>query len=440
MNAQFHLLSFEGPDAYSMAGGIGSRVSGLASGLADLGHDTHLWFVGDPDLPGHEDRGSLHLHRWCQWMSRHHGAGVYDGEGLKAEEYARSLPPELTRRILRAVASGHPCVVMAEEWHTVGAVFHLDHLLRTYGIRDRVSILWNANNTFGFAGIDWPRLAGAALVTTVSRYMKHVMKPLGVDAMVIPNGLSVEAFGTIEDESAQAMRSAIGSRTLLTKVARWDPDKRWLATLEIVASLKREGARPLLVARGGIEAHGIEVLATAHRLGLRVTNAELARPGSAGVLEALESIDGTGADVVNIRSHLDWEARRLLYRESAAVLANSEHEPFGLVGLEAMAVGGMACTGCTGEDYAVPGHNALVLETSKPEEFLALFQPLRDQPAGERALREAGRFTATRYAWPTIIQNVLLPRARLGFVDSDRGRELGRPSAVPLCPRDMTMA
>lgn len=51
---QFHLLSFEGPDPYSSAGGIASRISGLASSLAEAGHDTHLWFVGDPKSPGHE--------------------------------------------------------------------------------------------------------------------------------------------------------------------------------------------------------------------------------------------------------------------------------------------------------------------------------------------------------------------------------------------------
>ncbi|HKE10895.1 MAG TPA: hypothetical protein VKE73_04940, partial [Myxococcota bacterium] len=65
---QFHVLSFEGPDGYSRAGGIASRIEGLAQGLAGLGFETHLWFVGDPALPGHESHGTLHLHRWCQWI------------------------------------------------------------------------------------------------------------------------------------------------------------------------------------------------------------------------------------------------------------------------------------------------------------------------------------------------------------------------------------
>ena len=43
---QFHLLSFEGPDAYARAGGLASRVSGLAEQLAQLGFETRPVLVG----------------------------------------------------------------------------------------------------------------------------------------------------------------------------------------------------------------------------------------------------------------------------------------------------------------------------------------------------------------------------------------------------------
>src|SRR5262245_38065655 len=115
---QFHLLSFEGPDAYARAGGIASRIGGLAENLAEAGFETHLWFVGAPELPGHEQRGRLFLHRWCQWISRYHPGGVYDGEDGKQDEYARSLPPYLLEHILRPqLDSGAGAVVLAEEWH-----------------------------------------------------------------------------------------------------------------------------------------------------------------------------------------------------------------------------------------------------------------------------------------------------------------------------------
>src|SRR3990167_8295723 len=39
----FVLLSFEGPDRYSRAGGLGSRVTELSRALAGMGFETHLF-------------------------------------------------------------------------------------------------------------------------------------------------------------------------------------------------------------------------------------------------------------------------------------------------------------------------------------------------------------------------------------------------------------
>jgi hypothetical protein len=78
-----------------------------------------------------------------------------------------------------------------------------------------------------------------------------------------------------------------------------------------------------------------------------------------------------------------------------------------------MAAGGVACTGCTGEDYVVPGQNALVLETADPWEFVTLFRELRAHPVRDQALRRAGRATAERYTWAHIVRRLLLPRLRV---------------------------
>ena len=406
---QFHILSFEGPDGYARAGGIGSRISGLSQALASQGYDTHLWFIGDPRLPGFERRAGLQLHRWCQWLSEYHPGGVYDGEDSKQADYARSLPPYLmTATLLPHVAAGGRAVVLAEEWHTVHAVLHLDWLLRQAGKRNQVRILWNANNVFGFEKIDWARLRHAATVTTVSRYMKHLMWPLGVDAIVIPNGLSADAFLPPDRQAVTEVRRRLGHRTLITKVARFDPDKRWLLAIDIVAELKRHGRKPLLIARGGMESHGREVFEAAAARGLKVRDIEADAAGAAGLVRALRTANGE--DVIHLQSSLDAEASRTLFRSVDAVLANSGREPFGLVGLEAMAAGGIACTGCTGEDYAVAGRNALVMQTSDPREFVALLEKLRDDSGRERALRRAARATARGYAWPEIIERNLLPR------------------------------
>jgi glycosyltransferase involved in cell wall biosynthesis len=411
---QYHILSFEGPDRYSRAGGLATRVEGLANTLAELECETHLWFVGDPDLPGHEVRGSLRLHRWAQWVSRYHPGGVYDGESGKRGEYARTLPPHLFDEWMRPhLESGGRAVVLAEEWHTVDPVFHLDWLLARTGLRDRVAILWNANNSFGFETIDWKRLAKAARITTVSRYMRQRMWPLGVDPTVVPNGLPGDAFDAPDRADCAELRQRFRDRTVLVKMARFDPDKRWLDAVRSVAVMKRMGWRPLLVARGGAEAHGAEVLACMRELGLRRVDREWSEPGPKGLLEAVHELDG--ADVVNLLSHVDPEARRLLFRGADAVLANSSHEPFGLVGLEAMAAGGLACTGATGEDYAVPGRNAVVLETGDPSELLGWLERLRARPEEARSIRRAGRSTARLFAWPEVVQRVLLPRVELAM-------------------------
>ena len=407
---QFHILSFEGPDRYARAGGIASRISGLSQALADAGFETHLWFIGDPQLLGHENRGRLFLHRWCQWISQYHPAGVYDGEEGKRADYAASLPPFLLGEILLPhLLRGRRAVVLAEEWQTADAVLHLDWLLCNAGVRDKVTIFWNANNTFSFDRIAWDRLGAAAVITTVSRFMKYQLWERGVNPLVIPNGLNADAFAPPDREAIGALRSRMRNRILLSKVARWDPDKRWLLAIDTVRVLKNLGWRPLLIARGGVERHGAEVLAKAAAAGLRVTE----RSGLVikGVRDLLLALEGIGdADIVHLRTPLDAESCRLLFRGSAAVLANSGREPFGLVGLETMAVGGVACTGSTGEDYVIPGKNALVLETADPWEFVTLFRQLRADPVRDRALRRAGRVTAEQFSWPNIVKRLLLPR------------------------------
>lgn len=404
---EYHVLSFEGCDPYARAGGIASRVSGLVDALAARGFETHLWFVGDPALPGDEQCGNRHLHRWCQWISRYHPHGVYDGEEGKRADYVASLPPHLAKRLVPVLRAGGTAVVLAEEWQTADAVLHLDWLLRAAGVRDRVSIFWNANNVFGFHRVDWPRLAQAACITTVSRYMKHLMWKLGVDPIVVPNGLGPDAFEWPDPAAVSDVRRASAGRPIFAKVARWDPDKRWLLTMEIIGTLKRHGYRPLLVARGGVEAHGHEVMARGRSLGLRVVERALSESGPRGLLAALDRADD--ADVIALQQPLDVETRRTLFRAASAVLANSGHEPFGLVGLETMAVGGVACTGSSGEDYAVPGRNALVMQTARAEEFLRSFARLRENAGDESALRRAGRRTAEQFAWREIVTRNLLP-------------------------------
>lgn len=406
----FHILSFEGPDAYARAGGIASRITGLAQALADQGSPTSLWFVGDPKLPGREQRNGVTMYRWCQWISQYHPAGAYDGEQHKVRDYARSLPPHLLDILRKDIANYGTAAVLAEEWHTVDAVLHLDHLLRAARLREQVVILWNANNTFGFGAIDWQRLNRAATITTVSRYMRTTLLRYGVSPLVVHNGLGPDAFAQPSQQAVVDLRGQVNGRMLLTKIARWDPDKRWLLAVDTVAHLKQINARPLLVARGGVEHHGHEVLERARQAGLTIKECHLSDGSESAVLQGLSQAPNT--DLLLVRSHIGAPARALLFQASGAVLANSSHEPFGLVGLETMAVGGLACLGATGEDYAQPGKNALVLDKDDPTEFARLYLNLQKRPGAEAQLRAMGVQTAKQYTWRDIVECQLLPHAQ----------------------------
>ncbi|MFP4499253.1 MAG: glycosyl transferase family 1, partial [Vulcanimicrobiota bacterium] len=66
-NTIFAVLSFEGPDVYSQAGGLGVRATELSRSLAESGFETHLFFIGDPSSAAKEYHydGKLTFHRWC---------------------------------------------------------------------------------------------------------------------------------------------------------------------------------------------------------------------------------------------------------------------------------------------------------------------------------------------------------------------------------------
>ena len=405
----FVLLSFEGPDSYAKAGGLASRESDLSETLADFGYDVHLFFIGDPSLPGVETRneGRLTLHRWCQWISRYHPGGVYDGEEGKWRDWNNSLPRWIASDLIRpAVEQGRQVVVLAEEWHTAASVVALRNLMA--GAEGNVKFLWNANNTFGFDRIDWDGLRRSATITTISRYMRALLAQRGVEAWVVPNGIAGTWLAPDDTMPAHPpLTEVFPDRLVLTKVARWDPDKNWETAISAVEASKRIGLRPLLLARGGMEAHGDAVLRQAHSLSLDVRHVRWPRQGVGAMLAALRS--ASAADILILDERLEQEHAKALYAGSFAVLANSDKEPFGLVGLETMACGGLAFVGSTGEDYATNGHDSFCLQSKDPSELVRHIVRLVNTPGRATAMRKAARTTASRFSWHAIVERVLVP-------------------------------
>ncbi len=300
----FVILSFEGPDVYSQAGGLGVRVKGLSRTLARLGYETHLFFIGDPELPSEEthESGRLHYHRWCQWLSVFHRGGVYDGEEDKLRDWDRSVPSAVIDGIIApAIESGRNVIVLAEEWQTAATMNLLSDSLYYRGLRDRVVMMWNANNTFGFQRINWGALAFASTITTVSRYMKFRMWEWGQNPLVIPNGVPRPTGADADSAAVAELREAAAADHLCFKIGRFDPDKRWVMAMTAMAYLKQSGSRVRLLMRGGREPHGAEVMLHARSQGLHVADVK-APDEPAGLARVLRS--HAHADVINVTSYI----------------------------------------------------------------------------------------------------------------------------------------
>jgi glycosyltransferase involved in cell wall biosynthesis len=400
------MVSFEGPDQYSQAGGLGVRAREFCRACAALGFRTTLVFVGDPDKPGMEMDAGVQLVRWCQQISDRYRAGVYEGELAKIRDLTATLPDKLIDTVIRPAAeAGRVVAVLCEEWHTAWFCRSLSDRLHALGMRQNAVLLWNANNLFGFQAIDWPVLDFVATVTTVSKYMKHLMWPHGVNPVVIPNGIPERALAPVDASAAGAIRAAAGTPCLAFKIGRFSPDKRWNQAVAAIAELRAEGMPARMLMRGGMEPYGASVLAFAQECGLAVTDWYEPVEDAGGIVRALTETDG--APIVHLRRFLPDQVITEINVAAAAVLANSGHEPFGLVGLEAMAAGGIAMVGATGEEYARPYGNAVVVETDDPAEIASALGGLVEQPALGERLRLAARRDAADFAWPLVIAGLL---------------------------------
>ena len=413
-NTLFVLLSFEGPDVYATAGGLGIRVSELSEALAMQGYTTHLLFIGDPDKPTTEERvdGRLILKRWSQWVSKYYPNGVYDGEEQKLYDYNESVPFHIYNEIVRpAVIAGKTVVIMGEDWHTAEVMCRTSDVLNWFGVRHKALMLWNINSLMSLHRINWGRLNYVTTITTVSKYMKHRMWSYGVNPLVIPNGIPTRHLTPVDTAAVTRLREIAQQgdprRLFLFKIGRFDPDKRWMMAIEAVARLKSSGYPVTFLVRGGIEPHGTDVLHHAYHLGLNIQDVVAKRPNLEQCLDAMAHASSPGTDMYNLRFFLPEAFVRTTYNAADATLANSGHEPFGLVALEAMAAEGIAVTGSTGEDYAISFENAIVTETDDPDEIVGYLLHLGRHPEEQQRIRCAGRRTAEQFLWDQVIENLV---------------------------------
>jgi glycosyltransferase involved in cell wall biosynthesis len=120
---------------------------------------------------------------------------------------------------------------------------------------------------------------------------------------------------------------------------------------------------------------------------------------------------GRESDVIVLVSDVNADAWGKLLRGADGVLGSSRHERFGRVGVETMAVGGVACTGTSGEEYARAGENGLVFAGEAPGEFIVQGDAVFARANRVEAMRRFGPRTARRYTWERVREGHLLPRA-----------------------------
>jgi glycosyltransferase involved in cell wall biosynthesis len=399
------ILSFEGPDRYASIGGLATRVTQLARALGAAGHEVELIFVGDPHAEAIEpsDPG-VTLRRWSQWISSQHPRNAYDGEANKIHDWEYSLPPWIVDQLVApAHAKGERLLVICEEWQTANVAIAIDRTARERGLRGAVTIIWNANNTYGFEKIHWPTLTRAAAVTAVSKYMKFELAQVGVQALVIPNGIDPALLEGADPERTAVLREAFGERPTYVKVGRFDPDKNWLQAIDALADVRAGGIDARLIVRGGKEPYGDVVFGRARERRLEVCRLEYEGSDWRELAQRLSVVD---SPVVHVRAFLDEATLYALYAAADVVLANSGKEPFGLVGLEVMAAGGIAVCGATGEEYAEAFVNAIVCDTGDGRELATYLRALSDDPHLGEELRANGAQTAARYTWANALESL----------------------------------
>src|SRR5438309_1857961 len=319
----------------------------------------------------------------------------------KWRDFSRTVPPHLVELIGASAAAGRRTVVLFEDWQTAEAAINTAGLLVARGLRAAAALLWNANNTYGFDRVDFALLRRAASITTISRYMRGELAAVGVDAAILPNGIAERWLRPLPPGEPGSLRAAFGERPAFVKVARFDQDKRWLWSIDAIAIARSSGLHPRLLMRGSRSPYAEVVGARIRAQGLSVDRVALSAQATSD--ELASAVGSCHGDIVFLDFFIPERVLRALYQAAEGVLANSEKEPFGLVGLEVMASGGIVYVGRTGEDYAVPFGNCVVMQSDDPRELLTAYQTLRTRPELAVAIRSDGRATAKRFVWSRIL-------------------------------------
>ncbi|WP_438017303.1 MSMEG_0565 family glycosyltransferase [Sorangium sp. So ce315] len=234
------------------------------------------------------------------------------------------------------------------------------------------------------------REAGACLV--VSEAWRRVLRAdLGVDAAIVPNGVSLRRYTPAPDGEEAALRArlrATGSPLYVT-VGGVEPRKNSIGLLRAFLAVRRRLPGAQLVIAGG------ETLFD-HAPYQREFEA-LAREG--GVWPAGASPAGAPPPLV-LAGVLPDALIPALYRLADAFVFPSVREGFGLVLLEAMASGAPVVSSAQPPftEFLEDGESALLVDPARTDDLARAMEAILDEGV-RRRLRAAALETAARYTW-----------------------------------------
>jgi hypothetical protein len=112
-----------------------------------------------------------------------------------------------------------------------------------------------------------------------------------LNPLVIPNGIPSDLLQPIARADARRVHDWLAGEDglLMFKVARYDPDKCWMSAVEAAARLKQNGVKVRFLCRGGIEAHGSQVLDRAQASGLVIQDVSGHPESGEAALEAIRA-------------------------------------------------------------------------------------------------------------------------------------------------------
>jgi len=315
--------------------------------LLDRGHEVSLYTLGDaPD--------------WFELRAPVHSFEYYD-------------------ELVDALA-GLDAIKVATWWNTAAPVWQASVLrgIPVYFVQDIETSYYPDDERTRHAVIDSYRPEFRYM--TISSWNRERLRELGLDAELIPPGIDLDTFRSLQEVERRA--------NMVLALGRSNPLKNLPLTVEAWRALEEH---PEISRHPELCLFGIEP--------------ELAMdPG-----------------MRHVESPSDEEVNEL-FNEATVFVQTSTHEGFALPPLEAMATGGaVVCTDAHGNrDFCVDGENCLMPAPDRDSVTAALAQLLAD-PALRERLGRAGEETAKDYAWERRID------ALVEFLDG-----VARPTRVDL--------